>query len=169
MSEETIPQMRERIESLEKNAKASEKALAAAEAKARLFEARDAFREAGYKPDYAELFVKGYEGDITKEAAVEFAGKYGFAASGGTEAEGKTAEGATTEGTSQETQSKGNLAALSRAGSRAGEGGAAPVGNEPMTRDAYNELYKTDPAAARKAVQEGRVQIRKDNPYAQRQ
>ena len=162
MSEETIPQMRERIETLEAEKKASVKAQVAAEGKARLFEARDAFREAGYKPDFAELFVGAHQGDITKEAVSEFSTKYGFSAEGSPPPVPEEPAGTVPDTSPGSTA----LAQVSRAGSRPGDGGAAPAGTQTMTRDAWNELNKENPAAARVALQEGRVEIRKDNFYA---
>lgn len=169
MSDEgtTIPQMRERISELEKTVKASEDKAAAAESKARLFEARDAFREAGYNPKHAELYVKtSTEGDITQENVATFADEYGLAPAGeGTAGTGETNEGA---GEGEENgASEAGMSGMGRAGSGSGEGGAASAGNEPMTHDDWMKLNKENPAAAREAARKGRVELSEGNYYSQ--
>lgn len=161
MSEETIPQMRERIEALEKQTKEATQAREAAEARARLFEARDAFREKGLNPKHADLFVSNHTGDITADAVGAFATEYGLAP-----VTQPTTETATGEG--QDPSSDAALAALSRAGSGAGEGGAAAAGDGPMPREEWEALNARDPNAARALLRQGKVQIRGDNPWRTR-
>jgi len=163
MAEETIPDMRNRIDGLEKQLVTEQKAREAAEGNLRLFEARDAFREAGYQPKHADLFIKSFEGPITPEAVVNFVDEFGLAP------QPKGAEGEGTKVKNEAVQSQGNLSSFSRAGSGAGEGGQQSPKGDTMTRQAWEELSRTDPNAARIAVQKGLVQLRTDNPLAVKQ
>ena len=165
MSEETIPQMRERIEALSKQVKDAEKASREAQDKARLYEARDVFREAGYNPKHADLFVKSHDGDITAEAVGGFAGEYGLAPATASTSEESSPEQSET---GKDEDPGKDLSPFNRAGSGAGEGGAATANDNLMTRDEWEDLNRRDPNAARAALQRGRVQIRKDNPWVSR-
>ena len=164
MGTETIPQMRERIEAQNKELKTLRARSTELEAETRRLQARDAFRDAGYHPKHGDLYAAQHpEGDISPDGIAGFAQEYNLApvtpppapapapGEAGTSAPAETA-----------------LASMARGGSRPGEGGQPPAGqaDRSMTRDAWLELMKSDPAAARKAVQDGRVQIRKDNPFA---
>lgn len=162
MSEETIPEMRERIKVLEKEAKEAKEASAASEAKARLFEAKDAFRTAGYKPEQAALYVAANpDGEITTEAVATFADSYGLAP-----VEQSKGEPAPESGDKSNPPSGSELTPMGRAGSRPGDGGAAPASTEQMTHPEWMELNRKDPAAAREALVKGRVEISQDNFYA---
>ncbi len=163
MSEETVPQMRERIEALEKQAKDATTAAQAAESRARLFEARDAFRTKGLKPEYAELFLGAHQGDITPDAVDGFVDKFGFQPESTPPPADDSAKGAETNPPASST-----LSAFSRAGSSVGEGGQQTPGTTTMTREDWNELNKKDRGAARAVLARGGVQIRKDNIYAQK-
>lgn len=161
MSEETVPQMRERIEALEKQAKQADEARQAAESKARLFEARDAFRTKGLKPEYAELFISQHSGEVTDEAVDGFVDRYKFQPENPTPpADGETKTEKSVPGSTA-------LSALSGAGSRPGDGGQQTPSEQAMTRQEWNELNKKDRVAARAVLARGGVQIRKDNIYAQ--
>lgn len=161
MSEETIPQMREQINALEKQLKELSKANSDFATENRVLAARDVFRQQGYSAEGGELFAaQNPDGEITAEAVDAFVQKYGLAQAKGGEApstEEETAPAADP-GTAE-------LAALSRSGSRAGEGGASGSSLEPMTRQQWQELHARDPQAAKVAVASGRVQISKDNVY----
>jgi len=159
MAEETIPQMRERIETLEKQLKSATSDQEGLRSENRLLKARDVFREQGYDPVHGELFANSTDGDITAEAVDEFAGKYGLVTTTPDD-DGSANNEASVE------DDAGDMASMSRAGSGAGSGGAAgPTGNT-MTRQEYMELAKSNPAAAKEAVAAGRVQLRADNPWA---
>lgn len=161
MSEETVPQMRERIEALEKQVKDEADARSAAESKARLYEARDAFRGKGLKAEYAELFISQHSGDVTEEAVNGFVDKFGFKPE-------STPPPAAEEGSETVKNVTGStaLSNMSGAGSRPGDGGQQTPGEEAMTRQDWNELNKKDRVAARAVLARGGVQIRKDNIYA---
>lgn len=160
MSEETVPQMRERIEALEKQVKEEADAKSAAESKARLYEARDAFRGKGLKAEYAELFISNHSGDVTEEAVNGFVEKFGFKPE--TAPTPPAEEGSTVKNVTGSTA----LSNMSGAGSRPGDGGQQTPGEEAMTRQDWNELNKKDRVAARAVLARGGVQIRKDNIYA---
>jgi hypothetical protein len=167
MSEETIPQMRERIEQLEKQNKELAKLVPTLQTENRVLKARDVFSGQGLAPEVAELYATQFpEGEITVESVTEFATKYGLGQT-------KTADPVTDPtpdagGGNAPTVAPGAeaLGALSRGGSRAGEGGAGASSTEPMTRVEWQGLYARDPAAAKAAVASGRVQISKDNVYS---
>jgi len=168
MSDETIPQMREQIESLQKKLKDSEKNSAELTKHNRVLQARDVLRDEGFSPAVGELLVAANpEGEITPETVKAFVEQYGV---------GKIESEANPGGEGEATESEGSgsgvapgspdLANLSRGGSRAGEGGAGGATDEPMTKEAWQNLYRTDKAAAQAAVRQGRVQISTDNFYA---
>jgi hypothetical protein len=166
MSEETIPQMRERIEQLEKQNRDATKALSSLQTENRVLKARDIFQSQGFAPTGGELFAaQNPEGEITPEAVAAFVEKYAL---GKVEA----VEPVTTDPNAEEgaappaAPGAAGLGALSRGGSRAGEGGAGGSGDTPMTRAEWQGLYARDPAAAKAAVASGRVQISKDNVYS---
>lgn len=169
MSEETIPQMRETIDRLEKQVKETTKANTALANENRVLSARDVFGEAGYAKSQGELFAaQNPEGEITPEAINEFVEKYGVAkVAPVTENEGGEGD-SSDEGESDPTGTTGSpaLGALSRSGSGAGEGGAGGSDSKTLTREEWQELNRTDPVAAKAAVHQGRVQISRDNVYA---
>lgn len=158
MAEDTIPQMRERIEALEKQLKAAEADKAALNKETRLLKARDVFREQGYDPVHGELFANSSEGEITAEAVDEFAGKYGLVPT-------STPDESPAEDEASVDDAADDMASFSRAGSGAGSGGAAGPSENTMTREEYMSLAKSNPAAAKEAVAAGRVQLRADNPW----
>jgi len=167
VSEETIPQMRETIDSLTKQLKDANKTNGVLATENRVLKARDVFGSQGYDPAGGELFAaQNPDGDITEEAVTAFVDKYGV----GKKAPADTSETEVDEGKAGESGSEGapgsaELGTLSRGGSRAGEGGAGGSTGEPMTRAEWQALHNTDPAAARAAVRQGRVQVSKDNFY----
>lgn len=168
MSEETIPQMRERIDQLEKQNRELTKLVPGLQTENRVLKARDVFGAEGFAPEGGELYAaQNPEGEITPESVAEFATKYNF---GKAEASVETVIGAAPaeEGKADPKAAPGaaELGTLSRGGSRAGEGGAGASSTEPMTRAEWQGLYARDPAAAKAAVASGRVQISKDNVYS---
>ena len=168
MSEETVPQMRERIDQLEKQNRELGKLVPGLQTENRVLKARDVFGAEGFAPEGGELYAaQNPEGEITSESVAEFATKYNFGKAGApvepvadaeTEAEEKSAPKAA--------PGAAELGALSRGGSRAGEGGAGASSTEPMTRAEWQSLYARDPAAAKAVVASGRVQISKDNVFS---
>jgi hypothetical protein len=164
MSEETIPQMRERIERLEKAEKEITSQRDSLRKENAQLKARDAFREEGYPASYGDLYA-GQNGDaeLTSESLDAFVTAFGL-----TKATAQsTGEESTSKGESESEAESGNadLALLARGGSRAGEGGVGSSTQAPMTRAEYMELAQTDPNAAKVAVSQGRVQLSRDNPY----
>lgn len=166
MTEETIPQMRDTIERLQKDLKstASEKDKLATEN--RQLTARELAREAQLDPKYGELFAKTAEGDLTVDGITEFAQEFGLPAA---ETEGSDAGGdgysGEAEGSEASTPGSADLSKMARGGSSAGEG-AGSATEETMTRAEWTELSRTDPAAAQAALAKGQVQISRNNPYA---
>ena len=163
MSEETIPQMRERIKELEKQANDAQSKLAEASAENRRLSAREAFRAEGYSPEHGELFAKSTDGDVSSEAINAFATQYGLqpAASGEETKESESSEG----DNSGASDNAAALAAMSGGSSSSGSGGQQSTGGQKMTRQEYNEKVKSDPVAAREALMTGRVEMRDDNPW----
>ena len=160
MAEETIPQMRERIDALEKQVKSQNETNTKLQGENRTLKARDAFREQGYDPVHGELFASSSESDITPEAVNEFAGRYGL---------NPTSPAASDEGPAEAEQGAEDVAdgmeSFSRAGSGPGTGGAAGPQSDTLTREEYMSLAQSNPAAAKEAVAAGRVQLRADNPW----
>lgn len=159
MSEETVPAMRERIQGLEKELKSAQDAAAAAESKARLYEAKDTFREAGYNPVHAQLFVSANpEGEITQDSVVEFADQYNLAPVEQEGESGGTDGSESNEGSEGSSSDDSGLSAMGRAGGRAGSGGQQSAGDEKMTHQEWMELNKRDRVAARQALEKGLVE-----------
>lgn len=162
MSEETIPQMRDQIKALEKQVKDLSGTNSDLVKTNRELAARDAFRDQGYSAEGGELFAaQNPEGDITPEAVDAFVSKYGLSKAEASDADAVSEE----EAAPEVAAGSPDLAALSRSGSRAGEGGASGSASEPMTRQEWQELMASDPAAGKAAVASGRVQISRDNPW----
>jgi hypothetical protein len=163
MSEETIPQMREQIDSLSKELKTLRATNTDLEKAKRVLTTKDIFRNEGYSPSHAELFVSmNPEGDVTKEAIVEFVGQYGLVAE-------KTSEEGQ-EVSNDEGSETGNapgsedLATMSRGGSGSGEGSAGGAVGKDMTRQEWQRLYAQNPAEAQNALRQGRVQFSDSTP-----
>ena len=168
MSEETIPQMREQIDSQEvdlSKARAEIKSLTKAN---RTLTARDVAREQGYEAKSGELFANANpDTDITAEALDAFVKDYGLGAA-------KTDDGDGGDNPSKEgdpttpTPGSVDLADMDRSGSRPGDsaGGAT---TEQMTVTEWQELHAKDPAAAREAHRQGKVQISSGNPWGDAQ
>jgi hypothetical protein len=157
-----IPELRKDRDKAWAKVKQLEEQLVTESGRVRLFEAREAFAEAGLKSKHADLFVATHpDAELDKEVIMKFADEYGLvpeptpAPSG----EGEEKKG--------ETKGSKDLSLMSRSGSRAGEGGSAGIQPPPMTREEWEALLISDRSAAEKALHEGRVQIRKDNFYAQ--
>lgn len=163
MSDENIPQMRERIDQLEKALKGLEKSNEELTSTNLTLQAREVARGQGYSPSVGDLFAKAVGGEPTAEALAQFADTHGLkpaeAASASTDAssdgDGSGDSGASTA-----------LASMSGGSSTSGSGGQQTTGSKTMTRQDYNDLHKSDPVAARQALMEGRVELRSDNPFA---
>lgn len=168
MSEETIPQMRDQIDSLTKANKEAQSTISTLAKENRTLSARDLFRDKGLDPKTATLFVGQHEGDITPEAVDAFATEFGFGPVSSEGAADDSQEDATDGATSDPAPAPGStdLGKLARGGSGAGDGGAGGSNVETLTRAEYQELATRDPAAAKEAVRLGRVQISKDNVYS---
>lgn len=160
MADETIPQMRERID--KQNTEISD-----LRSQLRTFEAREAFRDAGLKPEFGDLFAAQADDKtaINTETASAFAEQYGLGASIVQE-EAEVEEAPQTEEESG-APAGSELASMSSGGTSAGDGGAA-TGGPTMTRQEWIALQQTDPAAAQSALMRGQVQLREDNFYVQR-
>ena len=166
MSEETIPQMRDRIDSLDKANKDLTSDNARLTGENRSFAARDAFREQGYAANHGDLYAASHpEGDITADGVNEFAGQFNLPkvelVASSDDGEGSTEEG----DQSSEDAGSTELADMARGGSRPGDsaGGAT---SDSMTRAEWQTLMQSDPVAGREAVSQGKVQISRDNPWS---
>lgn len=164
MSEQTIPEMRERIDALDKANKKLEGDLKVQVQTNRTLQAKEVFRDKGFDPKHGELFATtNPDGDITGEAVEAFVEQWSLSAAKETPA---TEETAPVEGTEQGAPSTAstNLAGMNGGGSGPGGGGQPAVEATTLTKDQWHELNRTDPVAAREAL--SRVELRKDNPLA---
>lgn len=127
----------------------------------RALKAQLATRDAGVKPEVADLYIAANpDADISVDSIKEFVEKYGIAGGEPVPVGEESAEqpsAPSTEGLDQ----------FARAGSRTSPGGSAPDGKKVLTRDEFLMLQKDNPMAARQALAEGRVQLRNDNPLAE--
>lgn len=161
MSEMTPDQLRDAYEATKKENAKLQKAAEEALAEVRTLKAVNAVKDAGLSAELADLYiVANPEADITVESVKEFAEKYGIPASEATPVVDEAA-------TEQPRPEQAGLSNFARAGSGAGNGGAAPIGTKHLTRDEFLVLQRDNPAAARQALAEGRVQLREDNPLAE--
>jgi hypothetical protein len=163
--------MRDQIKALEKELASLKTENEALASKARLADARELFREAGYNPRHAELFVSTDPEELSVDAVVTFVQTFDLPVpeTSKTETE-ETKESEGGEGTPvPPTPTTTELAAMGGGTTRAGEGSTKAItgGKEPMPRQEWIELYRRDPERAKViAEQEGRVQLRPDNPFA---
>jgi len=168
MSEETIPQMREQIDSLTADLSKERTEREKLAKENRKLSARDVAREQGYSAKAGELFASANpDAEITAEALDSFVVDYGLGVSstGSTEEVTESSE----EGeNATEVAGSADLGKMAGGGSRPGDsaGGATP---ERMTRSEWQELHANDPVAAREAVRQGRVEIARDNPFGDAQ
>ncbi len=167
MGEETIPQMRDQIDALTKTNKELVGSNEELTLSNRGFQARDAFREAGYAANHGDLYAAANpDGDITDDGVNEFADQFNLSKTETTVV--KEGEEGGSEGEGEETSEGGEsttaLADMARGGSSAGDsaGGVKP---ESMTRAEWQVLMQTDPAAGKEAVRQGKVLISKDSPF----
>lgn len=163
MSEENIAQMRETIERLSKDKAGLEKTVAEQTTSLRVFEAREAFREAGYNPNNGSLYAAVHpQGDITSDGIMSFAEEQGLSP---VSASTQEAQAAGQETTTEAAENQTALASMAGGGSRAGDPASGGAEADTLTRQEWQELYANDPAAAKAAVASGRVEISKDNVY----
>lgn len=175
MSEqETIPQLRERIDQQNKQIAGLRKQ----NGELRTVAAAAAFESAGYAPESGALY-EGVQGDEfvvpTTEAVEAFASQYNLGKRQTTETSEGSGEAVSVEederAASQEAPGSTNLDKLSRSGSSAGAG-AGGADSEKMTRADWIKLSQQDKAAAENALRQGKVQLSGDqavqpgtNPY----
>lgn len=172
-AEETIPQMRDRIDAQNKQLAGLRKQ----NQELRTAAAEAVFEQQGYNPRHAELFVNqtAEQGTVpTPETVAAFAGEWDLAKPQ-LESEQSSAPAETEEAEEQpvDQQTPGSaLAPMSRSGSSEGAG-AGGAGTEKMTRQEWIQLSKTDKGAADTALRQGKVQLSGDappvvgNPYDQ--
>ena len=170
MSEETIPELREARDQAVTDAKAERSSRIKAEGKVRQLEAREAFDAAGYEKGHGELFVAvNPEAEFTAEAIKAFVDENNLPA----RASSETSE--TKEESEQESGGEGKeqgeatketkLGDMGGGGSGAGGGGQQSTADDLLTTQEWADLKKSNPGAAEKAVKEGRVKLRTDNPF----
>lgn len=164
MSEETIPQMRETIDSLTTDLGKARDSENAALGQVKELTGQVIALGQGYSKAQGGLYAKVAEGDLSAEGFDSFATEQGLPqAQSNTETDSE--EGSTDEGSSAtDVAGSADLAKMAGGGSQAGEsaGGAT---TKQMTRSEWQELHASDPAAAREAVAKGRVEIARDNPF----
>lgn len=161
MSEETIPQMRDRIDALEVTVKERDTTIVGLESTNHKFAARDAFRDEGFAANHGDLYAAANpDGDITKESVLEFADQFNLGKAE-SEAAAEGAEGDPEEagdGTDAKAPGSPDLGKLERGGSSSsdGSGGAAL---EKMTIPEWQALMLSDPVAGKEAQRQGRVAV----------
>lgn len=162
MSDETPTQLRDAKEAAEKLAKKLEKQLADVSGELRTMKASSAFSEAGLSGDLAQLYLAANPEaeEIDAAAAKSFAEQYGISTPA---ADPQTDDDETGSVDPPNTDGLENMA---RAGSRTGGDGQAPASTKFLTRSEFLQLQRSDPTQAQKALAEGRVRLRNDNPYA---
>lgn len=162
MSEEDISQMRKTIERLSKDKAELGTEVKDLSTQVQEYKAREVFSGEGYNPANGNLFVAmNPEKEVTAEVATDFAKAQGLIL---LESNQKSDDDAGKSTTEVEDGSK-ELAGMAGSGSGAGDGGAGGATVESLTRAQWQDLYRSDPAAAKAAVASGRVEISKDNPW----
>lgn len=170
MSDQTPAELRDALENAQKELKKLTKANSDLTAENRKLMAKEVFREADLSPNAADLFVAANpEADITVDAVVEFAKNYGIgnveaADDGDDEGDGASGDG---EGEGSGSDGTEGLSGFARAGSGQGGSGQPPTTGKTMTRDEFLTAQRDNPALAQKALAEGRVRLRPDNPLGQ--
>jgi hypothetical protein len=166
MSEETIPQMREQIESL-----TADLAKARDSEKTALTQVRELSGQVialgqGYTEAQGRLYAKVAEDELSAEGFDAFAQEQGLPRSGAS-SEPAGDESASTEEVNPPTtapEGSAELSQMARSGSLPGDS-AGGAQTEKMTRQAWQDLFQTDKNAAREAVRQGRVEIDPGNPF----
>lgn len=183
MAEETIPQMRERIDKLTDENKDLKSQLESKDSEIRVRDAREAFRKAGYNPKHGDLYAKDNpEGEITPDDVASYAEEWDLhPVETESESTDSTQEDSSQGGdgsTSEADDGSDALSSLNRSGSRSGQGGGGSSDDKTYTRQEWAELNRTDPVKAAAALNQGRVETsgspnarsgqdlgRGDNPY----
>lgn len=166
MSEETIPQMREQIESLTADLTKARESEKTAQTQVKELTGQVIALGQGYTEAQGRLYAKVAEGDLTAEGFDAFAQEQGLPSSGAS-SEPEGGEGSSSEEDGSPTPApdgSADLGQMSRGGSRPGDsaGGAT---QEKMTRQDWQSLYQTDKAAAREAFRQGRVEVDTNGPF----
>lgn len=162
MSEETPVQLREQLDTLEKELTKTRKSNEELAKENRGLKARDAFRGAELSPELADLFVAASpDAEITVDSVKEFATKYNIGAPQVPEvpAGGEQPKETVTPNTQ-------GLEQVARAGSGAGQGGQPSTETQVLSSSEFVDLLRTDKAAAQAALAKGLVKVRDDNPLA---
>jgi hypothetical protein len=155
MSEETIPQMRDQIDSQAKQIKTLEGTNAELGKDLRTRDAREAFRDAGYNPKHGDLYAdKNPSGDITQELVASFAGDWDLSPLSDDSDSSDEGDGTTDAGDGSDA-----LSSMDRSGSRAGDGGDGVSNQKLLTRQEWAEMKVSDPAQAAAALNQGRVLV----------
>ncbi|MCI0558202.1 MAG: hypothetical protein MN733_06880 [Nitrososphaera sp.] len=162
MSDETIPQMREQIEALVKDLDLAKSNASTLAKENRRLLARDVARDNGFAASRGDLFASVSDGDITAEGFLAFTQANDLAPLGSDSASTGSSGGGDL--TPSAPVGSADLSQMARGGSRPGDS-AGGASQEKMSRQAWQELYANDPAAAREAVRQGRVEIASGNPF----
>lgn len=162
--QESVPQMRERIEAQNTELSGLRKENQELTQNVRTLTAKEMFRNKGLTPTHAELFTSANpEGDITEESVDEFVTKFDLQPTPVSET--SESEEAPAEETEAAPDPGEGLDAFSGGGSRSGSGGAATPGSKTMTKAEWRDLQASDPAAAKEALLQGRVELNPNNFY----
>lgn len=164
---QTPKELRDAYDSLVADQAKTRQELADMQKENKLLAAKEAFREAKYSPNMAELFVSSVEGDITVDAVHEFVAKYDLPPMEVELAKAASESEPVGEENQQNVEADDSDLSLMAGGTRSGEGGqqAADAQKGTISRADWEELAKSDPVAARQAVDSGKVLLRSDNFY----
>ncbi len=162
MSEETVPQMRETIERIRGERNTAQKAVVKLEGEIHIRDAREAFRTGGYDPSHGDLFAaKQPDMEITEENVATFADTWNLPAVAAPSTTTGEGEGET----SEVADGSEALAGMAGSGTASGEGGPDGAAETKLTRQAWQKLMMSDPAAAKAAAVSGQVILSGDNPW----
>lgn len=170
-NDQSPAELREAYESMQKELKKIQKQNESLSQENRKLEAREAFRDAELSPNLADLFVAAQpEAEISVDSALEFAQTYGVGAAPAAEEGGdESGDGGEPSGAGEEASGSSgspDLNKFARAGSGAGGSGQPPASDKTLTRDEFLTMQRDNPTEAQKALAEGRVKLRTDNPLA---
>ncbi len=166
MSEETIPQMREQIDSLKSDLKSAKEGESSASSEVRDLTGQVIALGQGFSKAQGGLYAKVTDGELSAESFDAFATEQGLPASKDLTGDEGDGDASADEGdpASSDDAGSADLAGMSRGTSRPGDS-AGGASKELMTRAEWQDLHRTDPVAAKEAVRQGKVEISRDNPW----
>lgn len=163
MTDENTPKdLREALDRANERVAQAEEAAKTATAELRTFQAQVTFERNGLTAKHADLFLAANpEAEVTPDAITSFAEEYGLVPAGDPDGSSSDDGGSA----SDEPTETAGLAGLGRAAG--GTSGAAPAAQPKLSREEFDKLLETDPAAAAKAYVDGTAPRNSRNTTAQ--